>query len=65
MNIPYLAFVITRDIPARAELTVDYNPQAGAAQKKGKGRAKKKRIPDGAKLCMCGEEDCRGWLSAF
>lgn len=55
---PYLAFVATTDIPARKELTIDYNPKA--QPQKGKGKT---RVPDGAKPCRCGTPQCRGWLA--
>ena len=60
MNMPYNAFVATKDIPARVELTLDYDPAAARAHgKKGKG---KKTVPKGAKPCHCGELSCRRWV---
>ncbi|KAI8983344.1 SET domain-containing protein [Trametes punicea] len=61
LNQPYLAFVATQDIPARTELTIDYDPKAGeeARTAKQKGR---EIMPDGARECMCGAESCRGWV---
>ena len=57
---PYLAFVATRDIAAREELTFEYDPAAARMPaKKGK---KKLRIPEGAKHCECGAEVCREWV---
>ncbi|OBZ79868.1 Histone-lysine N-methyltransferase, H3 lysine-9 specific [Grifola frondosa] len=61
MNQPYLAFVATEAILARTELTIDYDPKAGAVYRKGKTKGKNK-IPAGAVKCVCGAEDCRGWV---
>ncbi|KAJ7080633.1 SET domain-containing protein [Mycena belliarum] len=65
-NLPYLAFMATRNICAYTELTFDYNPadqQAWEHKKfKEKGRAKKKRGKTQTQ-CRCGAENCRGWLS--
>ena len=59
---PYLAFVATRDIPEREELTFEYDPAAARTRKKkGQGKGKKK-IPQGAKRCECGAEVCRQWV---
>ncbi|OJT13212.1 hypothetical protein TRAPUB_10231 [Trametes pubescens] len=61
LNQPYLAFVTTQDIPARTELSIDYDPKAGeeARAAKQKGR---QAIPEGARECRCGTESCRGWV---
>ncbi|KAI0761679.1 hypothetical protein BD413DRAFT_616888 [Trametes elegans] len=67
-NQPYLAFVATEDIPARTELTIDYDPKAGedarlARLQKAKGRAgHASDMPEGARPCMCGTDRCRGWV---
>ncbi|CDO70933.1 hypothetical protein BN946_scf184829.g41 [Trametes cinnabarina] len=63
LNQPYLAFVATQDIPARTELTIDYDPKADeeaqSAPQKEKGR---EAVPEGARRCMCGTASCRGWV---
>ena len=62
---PFLAFVAVRDIPAKTEFTVDYNP---GAQKKGKGKGKGKKKanvnlkPLDAKPCHCGADACRDMI---
>ncbi len=69
MKTPFLVFCALKDIPAKCELTFDYDPCASDAEErtsqkqKGKGRKKKKSIiPAGAILCKCGEERCRRWV---
>ncbi|KAH9850655.1 hypothetical protein C2E23DRAFT_834846 [Lenzites betulinus] len=61
LNQPYLAFVATEDIPARTEMSIDYDPKAGeeARRTKQKGR---QAVPEGARECRCGTESCRGWV---
>ncbi|KAI0666231.1 hypothetical protein C8Q78DRAFT_1060316 [Trametes maxima] len=61
LNQPYLAFVATEYIPARTELTIDYDPKAGeeARVSKQKGRPE---TPPGARECKCGTDSCRGWV---
>ncbi|KAI0651424.1 SET domain-containing protein [Trametes meyenii] len=61
LNQPYLAFVATEYIPARTELTIDYDPKAGeeARVSKQKGR---RAMPPGARECKCGTDSCRGWV---
>ncbi|TFK34651.1 hypothetical protein BDQ12DRAFT_689322 [Crucibulum laeve] len=61
MNMPYLAFVATEDIPARTEFTVDYDPAAPIAAVDKKGRFK---IPEGARKCKCLSKACRGYVRA-
>lgn len=60
---PYIAFVAIKDIPARTELTFDYDPAATREAAKGKGKGKAK-IPEGAKPCECDADpsQCRGWV---
>ncbi|KZT67682.1 SET domain-containing protein [Daedalea quercina L-15889] len=60
-NQPYLAFVVTKNITAGMELTIDYNPREAIMQQMGKSKGKT-RVPEGAKPCMCGTEKCRGWV---
>ncbi|GLB41257.1 putative set domain-containing protein [Lyophyllum shimeji] len=65
LNMPYIAFVAKVDIPAGTEFTFDYDPAAAALQEvqQGKGKGRRKRvIPDGAKECRCGSDECRGWV---
>ncbi|KAK7470395.1 hypothetical protein VKT23_001822 [Stygiomarasmius scandens] len=57
MKMPNLVFVASRDIPAGTEFTFDYDPSAAQLSSKGKGR-----IPKGASECMCGSEECRGFV---
>ncbi|KAF7377991.1 SET-domain-containing protein [Mycena sanguinolenta] len=65
-NMPYLAFVATKNILAFTELTFDYNPahqtefqskkyreKAHTARKKSKNQTR----------CLCGASQCRKWLS--
>ena len=53
---PYLAYVASEDIPARHEITIDYNPKAGLV-KAGKKKAEKDMI-----RCLCRSERCRGFI---
>ncbi|OSD05788.1 SET domain-containing protein [Trametes coccinea BRFM310] len=62
LNQPYLAFVATADIPARTELTIDYDPKAGEEARAAKQKARRQSPPPGARECMCGAESCRGWV---
>ena len=65
MKTPFLVFCALKDIPAKCELTFDYDPCASdfeEKRQKGKGRKKKRIIPAGAILCKCGEESCRRWV---
>ncbi|KAF9218141.1 SET domain-containing protein [Gyrodon lividus] len=56
VNMPYMAFVASKDIPAGTELTIDYHPYAEEeADEKGKK-------PANAGVCMCGSKRCRGWM---
>ncbi|KAH9920278.1 uncharacterized protein B0H18DRAFT_1024543 [Fomitopsis serialis] len=61
LNQPYLAFVTTKAVRARTELTIDYNPRDAVAHKQGKSKGKS-RVPEGATRCKCGAEGCRGWV---
>ncbi|TDL28305.1 SET domain-containing protein [Rickenella mellea] len=59
-NMPHLAFVTNRALPARTEITIDYSPQfAMEPTKKAKGKAK---VKAGDRPCRCGTANCRGWL---
>ncbi|KAJ6480148.1 hypothetical protein C8R45DRAFT_1004763 [Mycena sanguinolenta] len=65
-NMPYLAFVATKNIPAFAELTFDYNPahQTEFQLKKYREKAHtKKKKSKKQTRCLCGASQCRGWLS--
>lgn len=55
-HMPYLAYVASEDIPARHEITIDYNPKAGLV-KAGKKKAEKDMI-----RCLCRSERCRGFI---
>ncbi|TFK88531.1 SET domain-containing protein [Polyporus arcularius HHB13444] len=61
LNQPYLAFVATRNIPPRTELTIDYDPKAAEEVEQSKGKHRQK-TPEGARHCMCGSANCRGWV---
>ncbi|KAF9246134.1 hypothetical protein BU15DRAFT_40201, partial [Melanogaster broomeanus] len=55
VNMPYMAFVASKDISAGAELTIDYHPYADEeVQNKGKKPA--------VGVCKCGSRRCRGWI---
>ena len=58
-GLPFIAFVALADIPAKTEFTFDYNPRAAERIQ----NAKKGFILEGAKICTCGAEACRGVLS--
>ncbi|KAI1786294.1 SET domain-containing protein [Ganoderma leucocontextum] len=58
---PYLAFVAAQDIPARTELTIDYDPQGALEPQDDKGKLVQAR-PEGARECTCGTDSCRGWV---
>ncbi|KAI0325636.1 SET domain-containing protein [Cubamyces sp. BRFM 1775] len=62
LNQPYLAFVTTADIPARTELTIDYDPKAGEEARSAKQKGRRLTTPEGARECKCGTESCRGWV---
>ncbi|EGN99339.1 hypothetical protein SERLA73DRAFT_73872 [Serpula lacrymans var. lacrymans S7.3] len=53
MNIPYLAFAAIKDIPARAELTINYYPAAEMDDD---------TLMQKGSQCMCGSPGCRGWV---
>ncbi|KAK2462818.1 hypothetical protein APHAL10511_005209 [Amanita phalloides] len=64
MNTPFIAFCAMENIPAKGELTVDYDPCASddekpRKKKKGKG---KESVPAGSIWCKCGEDRCRQWV---
>jgi histone-lysine N-methyltransferase SUV39H len=54
VNMPYVAYVASIDIPAGTELTIDYYPYA-ETDKKGKRPANRGD-------CKCDSEVCRGWF---
>ncbi|KAF8217979.1 hypothetical protein K438DRAFT_15865 [Mycena galopus ATCC 62051] len=64
-NLPYLAFVSTKDIAAYTELSFDYCPrrqEEWEQQKyKTKGTVKRKRAKTETR-CFCGSTNCRGFL---
>ncbi|RPD81568.1 SET domain-containing protein [Lentinus tigrinus ALCF2SS1-7] len=61
LNQPYLAFVAMKNIPPRTELTIDYDPKAAEEARRSKGKHRQ-RTPEGARHCMCGSANCRGWV---
>ncbi|KIL61613.1 hypothetical protein M378DRAFT_166739 [Amanita muscaria Koide BX008] len=66
LNTPVIVFCAKVDIPAKCELTVDYDPREAPGpvmKKKKKGKRKSSvEIPEGAIQCRCGEEECRRWV---
>lgn len=55
-NMPHIVFVASKNIPAREEITLDYNPQTlDEKRKKGKMRA-------GDTKCVCGSEGCKKFI---
>ncbi|KAJ7460503.1 hypothetical protein B0H11DRAFT_2198970 [Mycena galericulata] len=65
-NMPYLALVATEAIPAYKELTFDYNPSHQAEYERRRYREKTALKKNKAKTqarCLCGAQNCRGWLS--
>jgi histone-lysine N-methyltransferase SUV39H len=71
LNIPFIIFCATQDIPAKCELTLDYDPCAvndeiPIVKKRKRGRKSTKNVaPDGAILCKCGEDECRRWIKGL
>ncbi|KAH9927455.1 SET domain-containing protein [Epithele typhae] len=63
LNQPYLAFVVTRDLQARTELTIDYDPKAAHPDGSDAQPSSQLERPRGARDCMCGADGCRGWVS--
>ncbi|OAX38927.1 SET domain-containing protein [Rhizopogon vinicolor AM-OR11-026] len=61
VNMPYVAFVAVRDIPAGEELTIDYDPSAAEEISAGT-RKEKRKMSSTALLCKCGAGLCRGWI---
>ncbi|KAJ6494069.1 SET domain-containing protein, partial [Mycena vitilis] len=65
-NMPYLALVATKNIPAYTELTFDYNPAHQTEWELKRYREKSRsKMSKGKKQtrCLCGARECRGWLS--
>ncbi|KAJ7062066.1 hypothetical protein C8F01DRAFT_1136325 [Mycena amicta] len=69
-NIPYIAFVACKDIPAYTELTFDYNPhhqskfEAMSAKERAEHlRGKPHDLKSGDTRCLCGSKNCRGWYA--
>ncbi|TFL06065.1 hypothetical protein BDV98DRAFT_558762 [Pterulicium gracile] len=58
-NTPYIAFYAVKDIPARTEFTFYYLPSVTKLTKKGIPKFKR---PKDANDCLCGAQECRGWL---
>jgi len=60
---PFVVFVASCDIRAGTEFTLDYNPKAAEQelQKRKKGKTREK-IPEGVMSCLCGSNQCRGYL---
>ncbi|KAJ7202056.1 SET domain-containing protein [Mycena pura] len=65
-NMPYLAVVAAKNIPAYTELTFDYNPAHQMEFERKRYREKtesKKKKGKTHTRCLCGTSNCRGWLS--
>ncbi|KAG6861171.1 hypothetical protein C0995_002978 [Termitomyces sp. Mi166 len=67
MNMPYIAFVAAKDIPAGTEFSFDYDPRATKKYREKREAAKGKPkyiIPKGRKPCSCGSGLglCRGYV---
>jgi len=62
-GMPFVVFVASCDISASTEFTLDYNPKAAeqALQNLKKGKTREK-IPEGSMACLCGSNQCRGYL---
>ncbi|KIJ16757.1 histone-lysine N-methyltransferase [Paxillus involutus ATCC 200175] len=56
VNMPYMAFVASKNISAGTELTIDYHPY-GEEEVDEKGKK-----PANARVCRCGSKSCRGWM---
>ncbi|KAF8844600.1 SET domain-containing protein [Paxillus ammoniavirescens] len=56
VNMPYMAFVASKNISAGTELTIDYHPY-GEEEDDEKGKK-----PANARACSCGSKSCRGWM---
>ena len=61
INQLYLAFVATKDIPARMEFTLSYNPAASVVR--AGGGVWKLKVFEGALSCHCSSTSCLGWRS--
>ncbi|KIJ69054.1 hypothetical protein HYDPIDRAFT_105624 [Hydnomerulius pinastri MD-312] len=57
VNMPYVAFVASKDIAAGTELTIDYHPYVEEETSDRKGKR-----PANARTCRCGSTRCRGWI---
>ncbi|KAJ7620960.1 SET domain-containing protein [Roridomyces roridus] len=65
-NMPYIALVATKTIPAYTELTFDYNPSHQIEFEAKRYKEKSKSIMKQSKTrtrCLCGAAQCRKWLS--
>jgi [histone H3]-lysine9 N-trimethyltransferase SUV39H len=62
MNMPYLAFVTLREVPARTELTIDYDPNAARLHKTHNRKGKQRQSASGEDTipCRCKVANCRG-----
>jgi len=62
MNIPYLAFVTLQEIPARTELSIDYDPKAARLYEVQRGKGKQRQLTADVDMleCRCKAYNCRG-----
>ncbi|KAF7324943.1 SET-domain-containing protein [Mycena kentingensis (nom. inval.)] len=72
-NMPYIAFVACKNIPAHTELTFDYNPGHQRAFEKLSEEARQAHIrgpedeendTEDRERCLCGAPNCRYWMFA-
>ena len=61
MNIPYLAFVTLHEVPARTELTIDYDPKAARLYEAQGGKGKQRQLTADIDMldCRCKANSCR------
>ncbi|THV08314.1 SET domain-containing protein [Dendrothele bispora CBS 962.96] len=58
MRMPNIVFVALKDIPANTEFAFDYDPLAEPLH----SARDRLGIPEGARKCMCGADNCRGYV---
>ncbi|KAH0544054.1 hypothetical protein FGG08_001672 [Glutinoglossum americanum] len=62
MYIYDLAFFAIDYIPAGTELTFNYTDNDHIEKKKGKGKGRERKKSKNAPECLCGSENCRGYI---
>jgi len=66
-GLPFIAFVATKDLPAKTEFTVDYNPRAAerflmAQVEKNQHAELEITNANESRPCKCGSDICRGFF---